>query len=183
MPTAPESDWLRDWVARTPGVTVNGVPAARLVETRKPARPRELVLVEAAAEMTTAGAVFVVPCEVPSLSNSRDWRVRNRVAQAHRRAVSRALGPKLTWLAPLAFHLHDRGGAVRCRLTRLGGRKLDPTANLPASLKYVEDGACLLLGIDDADPRWVCTCHQEPGGSAAVGVRVELSAVRGGSEA
>lgn len=124
---------------------------------------------------------FVVPCEVPSLANSRDWRVRNKVAQAHRKAVSKAFGQKLLYVAPYAGFLHaarrlNQPGILCCNLIRLGGRNLDDFANLPASLKYVEDGVCLMLGIDDSDDRWKCSSGQEPGGPT--GVKIKLWKVR-----
>lgn len=72
--------------------------------------------------------VFDVPCVVPSLANERQWQQRNRVAQSHRRAVSRALGPHLRLLAPFAEHYHaNRPLAVL--LTRLGGGALDRSPN------------------------------------------------------
>lgn len=132
-------------------------------------------LVAAAHEHGTRDGVpyawWVIPVEVPSLANDREWRTRNRVAQTHRRAVSRALGPHLRALAPFAEHLHD-GGRLRITVTRLGGRKLDAFDNLPASVKYVLDGLCLALGVDDSDSRLLVVPEQQPGGP--VGVRVEL---------
>lgn len=123
---------------------------------------------------TIGTAVWVIRgIEVPSLANSRDWRTRNRVAQAHRRAVSFSLGGSLFDLAPLASRYHF-GGKVLVKLTRLGGRALDRTANLPASLKYIEDAVALMMGADDGDSsRWLCECAQEPGG--ATGVRIEIT--------
>lgn len=123
-------------------------------------------------EVRADGAlVFVVPCVVPSLANERQWQQRNRVAQAHRRAVSRAFGPHLRELAPFAEHYHaNRPLAVL--LTRLGGHALDRTANLPAALKYIEDALALMLGADDGAAHWVCRCEQQPGGPT--GARIEL---------
>lgn len=135
----------------------------------QPGRP-ELV----AAAHVPGSRVWVIGVEVPSLSNSREWRTRNRVAQAHRKAVSRALGAALPDLAPVAAHFH-RGGTVRVALTRLGGRALDQHDNLPASLKYVLDGVCLMIGADDADPRLEVVHGQEPGGAS--GVRIEITEV------
>lgn len=144
-----------------------GVPAK--VRRRGPA----LVEASFASGPSPPRVVAVVPCEVPSLANDRDWRTRNRVTQAHRLAVSRALGPRLAALAPLAEHYH-RGGTLRVVLTRLGGRQLDRHDNLPASLKYVLDSLCLLIGADDADERLDVKHQQEPGG--LVGVRITLEA-------
>jgi hypothetical protein len=132
-------------------------------------------LVEASATaVPNFGFAWVIPCEVPSLANSRDWRTRNRVTQAHRRAVSRALGRHLTTLAYYAEHYH-RGGVLRVTLTRLGGKALDRTANLPAALKYIEDAVCLMLGADDGAANWVCRCEQEPGGKVGVRVTIETA--------
>lgn len=116
--------------------------------------------------------VFEVPCVMPSLSNSREWRTRNRVAQAHRRAASRAFGPHLRELGLLSYHLHHDRGTLAVTVTRLGGRALDKHDNLPASAKYLVDGICLVFGIDDADPRLSVTFAQQPGGAS--GARIEL---------
>ena len=118
-------------------------------------------------------ATWVVGAEVPSIANDRDWRTRNRVAQVHRKAVSRAFGPHLRELATFAEHLHGNG-VVRVTLTRLGGRALDKWDNLPASCKYVLDTVCLFFGVDDADPRLDVKHLQEPGGPT--GVRIQLEA-------
>ena len=104
--------------------------------------------------------------------NGRDWRSRSSRTQAARRAVSAAFGRAMVWVAAFADHYH-RGGRLRVVLTRLGGKRLDPS-NLPTALKAVEDAVALMLGADDGDARWVAEWHQEPGG-AAVGVRVELA--------
>lgn len=130
-------------------------------------------LIAPRVEVRADGSVaFDVPCVVPSLANSRQWQDRSRVAQAHRRAVSRALGPHLRLLAPFAEHYHaNRPLAVL--LTRLGGGALDRTANLPAALKYVEDALALLLGADDGAAHWLCRCEQLPRG--ATGARIQLS--------
>jgi hypothetical protein len=114
---------------------------------------------------------WTVPCEVPSLANSREWQMRNRVAQAHRKAVSRVLSRHLATLAAYAHWFQD-GKTLRVTLTRLGGKRLDRTANLPASLKYVEDTCALFLGADDGAANWDCRCEQEPGG--LVGVRITI---------
>jgi hypothetical protein len=146
-----------------------GPPAGTPAKVRR--RGPALVEASFAFEPSPPRVVAVVPCEVPSLANDRDWRTRNRVTQAHRLAVSRALGPHLAALAPLAEHYH-RGGTLRVVLTRLGGRQLDRMANLGASLKYVEDAVALMLGASDGADNWDCKPAQEPGGLA--GVRIEL---------
>jgi hypothetical protein len=129
-------------------------------------KPAELV-----APAFEAPGTWTIGVEVPSLANDRDWRVRNRVAQAHRRAVSRALGSRMPALSSYAEHLHA-GEPLLVILTRLGGRRLDRHDNLPASLKYVTDGICLMLGVDDSDERLKVRHEQEPGGP--VGVRIAL---------
>lgn len=78
---------------------------------------------------------WVIPCLVLSLANSREWQTRTRTAPAHRRAFSIALGKSLQFLATLAEHDHV-GGELVVKLTYLGGRPLDCTANLPASSKH-----------------------------------------------
>lgn len=116
-------------------------------------------------------ATWVIGAEVPSLANSREWRARNRVAQAHRKAVSRALGAHLRAVLPAAKHYHA-GGNVLVELVRLGGRELDKHDNLPAALKYCLDAVCLMLGADDGDDRIHTRYAQQPGG--ACGVRISL---------
>ena len=129
-------------------------------------------LIEPRVEARDDGSlVFDVPCVVPSLANERQWQQRNRVAQAHRRAVSRAMGPHLRLLAPFAEQYHA-GRPLAVTLTRVGGKSLDRTANLPAALKYLEDSVALMLGADDSAAHWVCRCEQLPGG--ATGARIEL---------
>lgn len=114
--------------------------------------------------------VFWVPLLTASEANSRCWRARSARTQAARRAVSRAFGPRLRALAPVAEWYHANG-TVRAVLTRLGGRKLD-YVNLCSSLKACEDIVALFLGADDGDPRWQPEYRQEPGGPC--GVRIEL---------
>lgn len=139
--------------------------AGKTTADAKPAKPVLLPAVFAPP------AVWVIGVEVPSLANGREWKTRNRVAQAHRKAVSRALGANLRFVLPTAEHYH-RGGAVLVELVRLGGRELDKHDNLPASLKYTLDSVCLMLGADDGDDRIHTRYRQEPGG--ACGVRISL---------
>ncbi len=136
---------------------------------RKPKRERPELAGTWHEVFTTTWQIGV---EVPSLANSREWRLRNRVAQSHRKAVSWSLGSALYDLAPLATRYH-LGGKVRVTLTRLGGRALDRHDNLPAALKYVLDAVCLMIGADDADPRLLVAHAQEPGGG--YGVRIEIT--------
>lgn len=131
----------------------------------KPAAPK---LVAAAF---TPPNCWVIPVVTASEANGRDWRARSRRSDAAWRAVSRAFGPTLLYVAPVAAAYH-RGEAVRVRLTRLGGRALDRAVNLPSSLKGVEDAVAYFLAANDGDDRWRCEVAQEPGGLA--GVRVEL---------
>ena len=166
-------DWVRKGLippdqlaAPIPLATTEGGPLGRPKRSAKPS-PESLV-----APSFTPPATWTIPLVLPSLANDRDWRQRNRVTQAHRRAVSRALAPQLAALVPFAHAYHHAGRPILCRLTRLGGRRLDRTVNVPMSLKYVEDAVCLMLGIDDASDRWQCECEQEPGGPT--GVRIEI---------
>lgn len=160
MPTAkPTAADLRAWAAKG---------LIRADQAAPPAEPKP----ELVAASFAPPATWVVPVPVPSLANERQWQARTRVAQAHRKAVSRALGPHLRHLSPFAEHFHA-GGVLVITLTRLGGRALDRAANLPAALKYVEDAVALVVGADDGAPNWRCECRQEPGGPA--GVRIELT--------
>ena len=132
-----------------------------------PAKP---VLV---ASVFAPPATWMIGAEVPSLANCREWKTRNRVAQAHRKAVSRALGAHLRAVLPAADHYH-RGGAVRVELVRLGGHTLDKHDNLPAALKYVLDAVCLMVGADDGDDRIHTRYLQEPGGACGVRITLEV---------
>lgn len=148
-------------------------PPAAGVQTFAPAERRPPMV----APGFTPPATWTVPIVLPSLANDREWRTRNRVAKAHRETVNRYLAMQMAALVPFAHGYHHGGKTILCVLTRLGGRALDRTVNLPASLKYVEDAVCLKLGIDDGCPRWSCRCEQEPGGPA--GVRIELGIAEG----
>lgn len=128
---------------------------------------------ETVAPSFTPPGTWVVPLKTRSEANNRDWRSRSARTQEARRAVSKALGPHLRDLAPVAEAYH-RGLPVRATITRIGGAKVD-VGNLSVTLKAVEDFVCLVLGADDGDPRWRPTYLQEPGGP--MGVRIELEAL------
>lgn len=132
------------------------------------ARAAKSVLVE--ASHPSAG-VWLVAYEAVNESNQRSWQGRNRRAGAAWKAVRSAF--TLADLLPLELALR-RGEPVRALFVRLGGKRLDPLVNLPASLKGLEDSVAYLLGVDDGSPLWRPYCGQEPG-PGPVGVRVELS--------
>ena len=117
--------------------------------------------------------VWVVPVKTVSEANSRGWRQKSGRTQGTRKAVCRALGQHLEAVIPFATAFHA-GRAVVVRLTRLGGQKLDRTANLPSSLKAVEDSVALVMGADDGAPNWRCEVDQEPGGDWGVRIQLEL---------
>jgi hypothetical protein len=117
------------------------------------------------------GVEFVVGLATKCEANGRSWQGRSRRTGEARRALSRTLGRHLRALAPLAEHYHA-GGPLDVVLTRLGGKLLDRTVNLPSALKAAEDAVALMLGADDGDPRWRCHCEQEPGGPVGVRVRI-----------
>ena len=98
-------------------------------------------------------ARWQIGLETRSLSNLRDWRQRNRLTNAARKAVSKAMGPHLRWLATFAEVLHQRAGKVHCTFTRVAPRMLD-ASNVPAALKPVEDALMLLMGADDGWHHW-----------------------------
>jgi FAD/FMN-containing dehydrogenase len=137
----------------------------------KPAAKPRRGEVELVAASHPAPGVWVIPFECVNESNQRRWQGRSRRAGAAWRAVRAVIRIADLWQFET---LHDCGRPIRARFVRLGGKRLDPLANLPASLKGIEDAVAYLVGIDDGDPRWVPSCDQEPGGPA--GVRVELEA-------
>lgn len=160
------AEWERRGLIVPPPEVQTSAPPTHLKEEGKPR------LIEPSF---TPPATWAIALEVPSIANSRDWRVRNRVAKVHRETVNRFLALQLAALVPFAHGYHHAGKSILCVLTRLGGRQLDRTANLPASLKYVEDAVCLKLGINDGCPRWRCSCEQEPGGPSGVRIVLELA--------
>lgn len=117
------------------------------------------------------GVEFRVGVRTASEANQRGWQGKSRRTHAARLAVSRLLGPFLRAVADVAEHYHA-GGTLDVVLTRVGGKRLDPTVNLPSALKATEDAVALMLGADDGDPRWRCRCEQETGGLVGVRVRV-----------
>ena len=118
---------------------------------------------------------FRVPLRTMSEANQRVWQGRSRRTGEARKAVSRLFGEALRLLVELAEHYHG-GGALDVVLTRLGGKALDRTVNLPSALKGVEDAVALMLGADDGDHRWRCRCEQEPGGRVGVRIRITKGA-------
>lgn len=119
-----------------------------------------------------AGIEFRVGVRTVAEANKRSWRGRSNRTRDARAAVSKLLGPFLRAAADVAEHYHA-GGPLDVVLTRLGGKLLDRTVNLPSALKATEDAVALMLGADDGDPRWRCRCEQEPCG--LVGVRVRIT--------
>lgn len=130
--------------------------------------------VSATIFFTSDGGVrLTLPILTKSEANQGgNWKGKSKRTKDARRQVSLLCGPKLRKLARFAEHYHA-GGILRAKFTRLGGRKLDRMANLGAALKATEDAICLMLGVDDGDPRWVAVSEQEPDG--AVGVRIEIT--------
>jgi len=171
-------DCVREFAQRNPGrVVVGGV--AGLAGTSKPVKTpagkptaRPALVAAAVADLPGGGVAFTLPVATASEANGRDWRARSARTTQARAVVSRCLGPHLRRLAPFADHYHA-GRPLGVRLVRLGGRRLDRTANLGPALKAVEDAVALMLGADDGDPRWQSEADQEPGGPA--GVRVEFA--------
>lgn len=149
-----------------PGTKVNGKPVATA-----PTKPEPVELIEATFRASWDFPVWQIPLETRSEANLRDWRRRSKRSDSAWRAVSRAFGPHLVYVATFA-RLYHTGHPIHVRLTRLGGRKLDQSVNLPASLKAVEDAVAWSMGADDGSPLWRCTFAQEPGGS--MGARIEL---------
>lgn len=149
-------------------------PAVATAAKRKPARKPEMVP-EEFAHLAVGKLRWVLPIPTASESNGREWRDRSARTQVARRIVSRAFGKRLVELAAIAAWYHA-DNPIAVRLTRLGGRKLDP-GNISSALKATEDAVALLLGADDGDDRWRVSFGQEPGGDA--GVRVELEILEG----
>lgn len=166
MPTARISPEMEAAILALPGTTVNGRPVAVAA-----AKPEPVALIEATFRGSLEYPVWEIPLETRSEANHRDWRRRSKRTDAAWRAVSRALGKHLVYVATFANRYHS-GHGIRVRITRIGGRKLDHSVNLPASMKAVEDAVAFMMGADDGSPLWHCDFEQEPGG--AMGVRVEL---------
>lgn len=120
----------------------------------------------------TKPATWVIPLEMVSEINQREWRKRSSRTQAARLAVSRALGHQLWAVVPYSSLYHS-GCPILVTLTRLGGRRLD-AANLPTALKAAEDAVAMMLGASDGSPLWHSEFLQEPGGD--VGVKIQLAA-------
>lgn len=117
--------------------------------------------------------VVTVPgLRVHSEMNSRvHWSVRRKRFAEHKLAVAAALSHVGT---PDRDRLRG-SDAVRVRLVRCGGRRLDAD-NCLSGLKAVTDAVAAWLKLDDGDPRFRLEMPgQEPGGEWAV--RVELEAV------
>ena len=120
---------------------------------------------------TSAGTVTIyVAYASKSETNQRDWKAKSRRTGEAWRKVREAIGPNLGLLETLAIH-YAKNGALRVRMTRLGGRKMD-RSNLPAARKGIEDAIAYLLGADDGDSRWHPEYDQEPGGDVGVGIDV-----------
>lgn len=120
-------------------------------------------------------ATFLVGIRLESEANlSGHWTKKNRRKRGCHRAVSELLGKHLAILVPFAEHYHA-GGAVKVKMIRLGGNKLD-TGNLWNAVKGLEDAIAFMIGANDGDPRWVAEPGQETGGDR-VGVKVQLENV------
>jgi hypothetical protein len=142
------ADWERRGLIQPPPLT----PASQ------PEEPEEVGKPDLLPTIFTPPAVWQIGVETRSLANLRDWRRRNRLTIAARRAVSRAIGPCLHFLAPFAEVLHSEriapsGRGVRCVLTRVAPRMLD-ASNLPTAMKPVEDALMLMMGADDGWSHW-----------------------------
>ena len=128
---------------------------------------------DAAPALVTPGAVrpgvWLVAYHPVSEANARQWQARSRRAGMAWRAVRAAV--KLSDLSVWEALLRS-GRPVRARFVRLGGRRLDPMDNLPASMKGVADALAFLCGADDGSPLWLPSCGQEAG--VEHGVRIEL---------
>lgn len=139
-------------------------------------RPRKEAMVVPAADLGPGSTLtLTIPLRLDPTTNGgavKRWLVG--VAGKHRRAVAAALGRQLAALASVREHI-DRGGRVRCTITRLGGGLMDGD-NLQPTGKWVRDTVALFLGCGDG-PRgpieWAY--DQQPGGPW--GVRVKLEAV------
>lgn len=118
---------------------------------------------------------FTLPILTMSETNERGWHGKSRRTQQARRIVSKAFGKLMREVSPYAEHYHE-GNPLRVTMTRIGGHKLDPGVNLPASMKGVEDAVALALGADDGAENWLPVFTQEPG-PGKQGVRITLEAI------
>lgn len=156
----------------------SGAPSAarEVVQKSKKATPQVFPDIEFQGN----AVLIVLPILTKSEANQGgNWKGKSQRTKDARRQMSKLCGPKLRQLARFAEHYHQ-GGILKAKITRLGGRHLDKMANLGAALKATEDAICLMLGVDDGDPRWQVIADQEPGGD--VGVSIEITIVTGRAE-
>ncbi len=157
------------WAKLQAAASAQGTPTPAASKGSKGGKP---VPVEPAVTLHAAVMTFTLPILTASEANQRQWQGKARRTSDARRAVSRAFGRHLRRLASYADHYHA-GGVLLVTLTRLGGKGLDRTVNLPSALKAVEDGVATVLGADDGSPLWRCRCEQEPGPKYGVRIRLE----------
>jgi hypothetical protein len=104
----------------------------------------------------TSGRILLsldLPLRLRSAANLREhW-----AEKARRIAQHRMLGR----YAMVGISVPPRG-LLRCRLTRIGPRRLDDD-NLAAAFKGLRDGIAQAAGIDDGDARWAWVYTQEVG--------------------
>lgn len=156
-----------------PALTAKILALAGEAPKAKRAKPGELVPMRFLCDeraWNDVTATWWIPFACVNESNERAWKGRHARAGAAWRVVRKAV--HLEDVARFEVWLENEG-TVYAKFTRLGGKRLDPLVNLPASLKGVEDAFAYLCGVDDGSPLWVPRADQEPGG--LVGVRVELS--------
>lgn len=156
-------------------VSITGISIDALDQTSTPrakSKRKKPKFVEECCVQVGDVLKFTIAVEMPSRANiEKGWQKRNRMVPVHRKAVSRMFGKHLAKLVPYAEAYHQ-GKSINIRIIRLGGKKLDRTANLPMACKAIEDAIALLIGADDGAPNWYCSCDQDSGGW--VGVRIEL---------
>ena len=170
---------IQQWLADGRAVDTGGKPAPVAPPAGPPARrgrTEKAELVKADFRRPRRGgrwAEWDIPLRLDPTTNGgavKRWLVG--IAGKHRRAVGAALADGLGALQALKGHI-DRGGRVRCTITRLGGGLMDDD-NLQPTGKWVRDTVALFLGCGDG-PRgpigW--EYDQEPGGPWGVRVRLE----------
>jgi hypothetical protein len=126
-----------------------------------------------AASFTPPGT-WVVPLYIYAGDNLPGTSgARRRIGRAghERKITSRILGPHLDVLAGFGKVIHG-GGALKVKMTRLGGREMD-YSNIVAACKYVQDTIALMFGIEDHDSRWHWDYGKKPGGPYGVQIEIE----------
>lgn len=177
--------------ALTPALLRLQTPAVRaqLAALAKPKRKRTLKPGAVVAFLPSThpatvdadGTVRVlVPLVLPSLANMRgDWAKAAAVLAARKALYHReVLGDRLGVVCGALAGVTPPKPPLLVTLTRIASRRLDPTVNLPGSLKGIEDAVAAWLNVDDARDDLVRYVVTQEKGPPAVRVVVETRSER-----